>query len=136
MTIIVVGCGCTCEKGEALCAFKKFKRLVKNESDHKLKTLCTDRGGEFLYQNFSNFCEEEGIKCQLTTPYTLQQNGVVDRRYCTIMNTPRSLRKSMQVPTIFLGEAIQHAVYLLKHLPTNALDTRTCMIRQDTSLRL
>ena len=36
------------EKGEALCAFKRFRRLVENESDHKQKTLRTDRGSEFL----------------------------------------------------------------------------------------
>ena len=51
---------------EALRAFKKFKRLVENGSDNKLKTLCTDRGGEFLSQNFSKFREEEDIKRQLT----------------------------------------------------------------------
>ena len=49
------------EKGEALCAFKKFKILVETWLDHKLKTLRTDKGGEFLSQNFSKFCKEEGI---------------------------------------------------------------------------
>ena len=58
------------EKGEALYAFKKFKRLVENGSNHKLKALCTDRGEEFLSHNFSKFCKEEGIKRQLTAPYT------------------------------------------------------------------
>ena len=47
------------EKEEALCTFKKFKRLVENGSEHKLKIFCTDRCGEFdnsqkveLYQVF------------------------------------------------------------------------------------
>ena len=60
------------EKGEVLFAFKKFKRLVENGSDHKLKTLYTDRDGEFLSKNFSKFYEEEGIKHQLIAPYTPQ----------------------------------------------------------------
>ena len=60
------------EKEEVLCAFKKFKRLVENGSDHNLKTLYTDWDGEFLSQNFLKFYEEEGIKHQLTAPYTPQ----------------------------------------------------------------
>ena len=36
------------EKEEALCAFKKFKRLVENGSGYKLKNVRTNRGGEFL----------------------------------------------------------------------------------------
>ena len=79
------------ENGEALCAFKKFKRFVENESDHKLKTLRTDWGGEFLSQNFSKFCEEEVVKRQLIAPYTPQQNCVMEWRNRTIMNTARSL---------------------------------------------
>ena len=66
------------EKGEALCAFKKFKRLIENGSDPKLKILRTDRGGVFLSQNFSKFCEEEGNQRQLIAPYTPQQHGVVE----------------------------------------------------------
>ena len=83
------------EKGESI--FKKLKRFVENGYDHKLKTLGTNRDGEFLSQNFSNFCEEEGIKRQLTALYTLQQDGVVYRKNRIIMNTTRSLLKSMQV---------------------------------------
>ena len=55
-TSLAVVCGCTCSKKKKRhCVFKKFKRLVENESNHKLKTLHTDRGGEYLSQNFSNF---------------------------------------------------------------------------------
>ena len=53
------------DKEEALRAFKKFKRLTKNRYGNKLKTLCTDRSGEFLSQNISKLYEEEGIKLLL-----------------------------------------------------------------------
>ena len=109
------------EKGESI--FKKLKRFVENGYDHKLKTLRTNRDGEFLSQNFSNFCEEEGIKRQLTTLCTLQQDGVVYRKNRIIMYTTRSLLKSMQILKIFWGEAMRHAVYLLNRLPTKTLDT-------------
>ena len=59
---------------------QKVQKIVANGSDHKLKTLRTDWYDEFLSQNFSKFCEEEGIKCQLIAPYTPQQNGVIEQK--------------------------------------------------------
>ena len=69
---------------------QNIQRLVENESDHKLKFLHTNRGGEFISYNLSKFCEEKGIKNHITTPYTPQPNGVVERRNRTIMNTSRA----------------------------------------------
>ena len=109
------------EKGEAFEAFKKFKRFVENKFEHNLKTLRTDRGGEFTSKKFTEFCKVEGVERHLTAPYTPQQNGVVERRNRTVMSTARSLLKSMQVPTNLWGEAVRHAVYLLNRLPTKVL---------------
>lgn len=63
-------------KAQALGGFKKFKLLVEEQCDHPVKILCTDRGDEFLSNEFNQFCEEHGIARELTTPYTLEQNGV------------------------------------------------------------
>jgi transposase InsO family protein len=48
--------------------------------------LRTDRGGEFTSQEFNNFCNESGIRRQLTASFTPQQNGVAERKNRTIMN--------------------------------------------------
>lgn len=50
--------------------------MVENQSDRKIKTLRTDRGGEFIEKSFRDFCNEKGIHGQLTVRYTPQQNGV------------------------------------------------------------
>ena len=44
-------------KDEAFDKFKLFKALVENELDLKIKCLRSDRGGEFISDNFFNFCE-------------------------------------------------------------------------------
>ena len=66
-------------KDEALTYFKKFKTAAEVESGRRLKALRTDRGGEFNSQLFSAYCSEQGIRHNLTTAYTPQQNGVVER---------------------------------------------------------
>ena len=58
------------EKSEAFGKFKTFKATVEQETGEKIKTLRTDRGGEFLSQEFQTFCEEKGIIRHLTAPYT------------------------------------------------------------------
>ncbi|XP_042460715.1 uncharacterized protein LOC122044264 [Zingiber officinale] len=108
-------------KNDAFRAFKKFKLLTKTKTECKIKTLQTDRGGEFLSTEFTQFCENEGIERHLTTPYTPQQNGVAERRNRTVMAMARSLVKGTHMRARFWGEAVRHAVYLFNRLPTKAL---------------
>jgi hypothetical protein len=48
-------------KSECFEKFKIFKRCVKFETNIRIKTLRSDRGGEFLSINFCSFCEEHGV---------------------------------------------------------------------------
>ncbi|CAD6257719.1 unnamed protein product [Miscanthus lutarioriparius] len=65
-------------KDQALDCFKKIKLRAEMESGGKLKALRTYRGGEFTSNPFSIFYSEGGIKHYTTTPYSPQQNGVVE----------------------------------------------------------
>jgi transposase InsO family protein len=47
--------------------------------------LRTDNGGEFYINEFEEFCKKYGITRQNTTPYTTQQNGVVERMDRTLI---------------------------------------------------
>ena len=112
-------------KDEALDSFKKFKALVENGREEKVKVLRTDRGGEFCSAKFGEFCDEAGIMRHFTAPYSPQQNGVVERRNRTVVEMTRSLLKERNMPSKFWGEAVRHAVYLLNRLPTRALSGTT-----------
>ncbi|MCI29602.1 retrovirus-related pol polyprotein from transposon tnt 1-94, partial [Trifolium medium] len=73
-------------KGEVFDVFKKFKSMAEKQSDHKLKVLKTDGGGEYMCGEFAKFCENEGIIHEVIPPYTPQQNGSTERRNKPIMN--------------------------------------------------
>ena len=81
--------------------FKNFKALVEKQSCLCLKTLCIDRGGEFLSNEFNSFCEENGIRRELIVPYTPEQNGVAERKNRTIVEMARILQKSKGLPNQF-----------------------------------
>ena len=72
-------------KDQALDAFVKFKAEAENVTGEKIKTLRSDRGGEFIVGTFSEVCERVGIQRHFTTPYSPQQNGVVERKNRTVM---------------------------------------------------
>ena len=109
-------------KDEALAYLKKIKARAKTELEGKLKAVRTDRGGEFNSSQFIVFCTEFGIKHYTTTPYTPQQNGVVERRNQTVVEMVRCMMKSKGVPAQFWGEAVTTAVYVLNRAPTKSLE--------------
>ena len=112
-------------KNDAFEKFKKLKGVVEQETEEKIITFRTDRGGEFVSSEFRYFCETSGIKRHLTAPYTPQQNGVVERRNRTLMEMARSILKHMHMPNCFWGEAVRHATYLINRIATRSLDNKT-----------
>ncbi|PWA86893.1 copia protein [Artemisia annua] len=59
------------------------------------------------------------------SPYSPQQNGVVERRNRTVLSTTRSIMKTMKLPITFWAEAVKHAIYILNRVPTRALIDKT-----------
>ena len=50
------------KKDQTFPKFCAFKALVEKESGKKIKALRSDNGGEYVSQEFNNFCAVEGIK--------------------------------------------------------------------------
>jgi len=88
-------------KSEALEVFRKFKILVEKESEKSIKILRTDGGGEYTSKSFEEFCNNEGISHEVTSPYTPQHNGLAERRSRTILDMARSMLKQKNMPHIF-----------------------------------
>lgn len=60
-------------KSETFEKLRHYKAKVEKQSGRFIKSLHSDRGGEFLSNEFKFFCEENGIHRELTTPYTPEQ---------------------------------------------------------------
>jgi hypothetical protein len=61
----------------------------------------------------------------LSTPYSPQQNGVVERCSQTVVAMARALLKQRGMSAKFWGEAVLTTVYILNRSPTKALDRMT-----------
>lgn len=62
-------------KSQVYDAFLAFVALAETESGCKIKTLRSDRGGEYVSHMLNSFLESRGIKHQYTTAYTPQQQA-------------------------------------------------------------
>ena len=65
--------------------FKKFHAMVEREKGKPLKCLRTDNIGEYMSNEFKSYYSDKGIRHEKTVLGTPQQNGVVERMSCTIV---------------------------------------------------
>nr|GEV37946.1 reverse transcriptase domain-containing protein [Tanacetum cinerariifolium] len=73
-------------KHEVFETFKVFKREVENQLGKTIKAIRSDRGSEYISQEFKDYLKSYGIVQRLTPSYTPQHNGVSERRNCTLLN--------------------------------------------------
>ncbi|KAK8662705.1 hypothetical protein V6N13_024596 [Hibiscus sabdariffa] len=108
-------------KSEALEKFKEFKNEVQNQHGKSIKALRSDRGGEYLSQDFDELLKECGIVSQLTPPGTPQWNGVSERRNRTLLDMVRSMMSHTDLPTSFWGYALETAAFTLNRVPSKSV---------------
>jgi hypothetical protein len=112
-------------KGEAAHAIRRAQAAAEADCGCKLCVLRTDDGGEFTTAEFALYCADEGVQRHYSASYNPQQNDVVERRNQTVVGMARALLKQRGMPTVFWGEAVLTAVYILNCSPTKVLNGRT-----------
>ena len=108
---------------EALDCFKHFQQMAENQLTTKIKALQTNRGREYLSDQFCEWCEEKGIARQLTIPCTPQQNGVAEQRNKTLLDMVRSMMAQANLPISFWGDALLTAAYILNRVPSKSVSS-------------
>ena len=63
-------------KSKAFEKFKEFRNEVEKQLGRSIKTFRSDRGGEYLSQEFLDYLGDNKILSQRTPPYKSQHNGV------------------------------------------------------------
>jgi transposase InsO family protein len=118
------------EKSQSLDVFRSYKAEVENQLSKKIKSVRSDRGGEYYgrYDGsgeqrpgpFAKFLDECGIVPQYTMPGSPTMNGVAERRNRTLKDMVRSMISHSTLPESLWGEALKTAAYILNRVPTKA----------------
>jgi hypothetical protein len=97
-------------KDETLNAYKNFTMWAQTQHSVKIKSLRSDRGGEYTGGDFTKFLQEQGMEHRLTTHDTPQHNGVAESLNHQLLERVRAMLHYTQLPKNLWGEAIMFAV--------------------------
>jgi transposase InsO family protein len=86
-SVLPPGTGCDTNQD----TLKGFLRRAQNEFGLRIKKIRSDNGMEFKNSQIEGFLEDEGIKHEFSSPYTPQQNGVVERKNRTLLDMARTM---------------------------------------------
>jgi hypothetical protein len=104
------------EKSQTQDNLKGFLRQAQNEFGLRIKKIRSNNGTEFKNSQIEGFLEDEGIKHEFSSPYTPQQNGVVERKNRTLLDMARTMLDEYKTADRFWAEAINTACYYINRL--------------------
>jgi hypothetical protein len=87
----------------------------------------TDWGGEC--QKLNSFFQRVGISHLVSCPHAHQQNGPAERKHRHIVEVGLSLLAYASMPLKYWDEAFLTAIYLINHLPSKVIQSKTPMER-------
>jgi transposase InsO family protein len=104
------------EKSQTQETLKRFLRRAQNEFGLRIKKIISDNETEFKNSQIEGFFVEEGIKHEFSSPYTPQQNDVVEIKNRTLLDMARTMLDEYKTPNRFWTEAINTACYFINRL--------------------
>lgn len=110
-------------KSECFEKFKEYRVEMEKRLGKCIKTLRSDRDGEYLLGDFRDYLTAKGITSQLSAPGMPQQNGVAERRNRTLMDMVRSMMSYSDLPISFWGHALETAAYILNLVSSKSVPT-------------
>lgn len=112
------------QQKQSLQTLKAFVNTIEYQFNTSVKTIRSDNGLEFTNHEATIFDQSKDIIHQKTCLYTLQQNGVVERKHKYLLETTRALMFQSKLPTKYWGECILTTTYLINRLPTTYLNNK------------
>ncbi|MCO5597668.1 hypothetical protein L7F22_051749 [Adiantum nelumboides] len=112
------------EKSEVSTHFQNFKAMVEKQTGNFVQCPRSDGGGEYFFNEFSNFLKKHGIQRQFSCRYTPQQNGVVEPKNRHIAEIARAFMSEKNIPPCYCAEATS-TVYTMKMTHTAAVHDMT-----------
>nr|GFC00761.1 retrovirus-related Pol polyprotein from transposon TNT 1-94 [Tanacetum cinerariifolium] len=85
--------------------------LVQRGLQTQVRVVRTDKGSEFLNQTLHAYFVAEGIQHQKSVARTPEQNGIVKRRNCTLVEAARTMLNAAKVPLFFWDKSIATACF-------------------------
>lgn len=108
------------KKSVASHIFLQFQKAVENQLGFNFKFVQTDGGGKF--KDLTPCVIQCGINHRLTFPYPSEQNGIVKRKHCYIVEMSLTLLKQASLPMQYCSDSFVTTIFLVNRLPSKVLN--------------
>ncbi|CAI5975452.1 unnamed protein product [Closterium sp. NIES-65] len=88
------------KKSDAPQEFVQWLAVAERQTKKSVLMLHSDRGGEFLGKQFTDFVNGKGIVHDLTCPYIPQHNGMAEREMRTVVESAVWVRNCLERSTL------------------------------------
>jgi transposase InsO family protein len=113
------------EKSQTQETLKGILRRAQNEFGLRIKKIRSNNGTKFKNSKIEGFLEEEGIMHEFSSPYTPQQNGVVERKNRTLLDMARTMLDEYKTLNQFWAKAINTTCYSINQLYLHRIIKKT-----------
>jgi hypothetical protein len=96
-------------KSKAFNTFKLFKAMVEKLYNAVIRFFHKDKGGEYIGHKWDAFCGEHSIQRKHTTHTTPQQNGVTERKNCTLAEIVTAMLNKAKACARTKGLQVEHS---------------------------
>ena len=86
------------KKDQTFSKLCEFKALVEKDSGRQVNALQSDNGDEYIFNEFKDFYNKEGIQRELIAPHNPQKTGVAERKNKMIMGVARAMLHDQGLP--------------------------------------
>lgn len=113
------------KKCDICVVLQNFLSYTRTQFDKTVKIIRIYNVIEFLNGVWSNIFNQLGIIYKTTYPYTLQKNGVVERKHRHIVEVDRLIIFQGHIPIKFWGHYALASMYLINWLPSSVINSMT-----------
>ena len=105
--------------------------MVENSFRKMIKSIRSNKGGEYFKRDFQYYCESGGIQMEHLVPYTPQHNGVAKRKKTSLKEMETCLIHAKHIPPSLWAEEVNCASYCRIGCPiiqlVGSLHSKHCM---------
>lgn len=112
-------------KSQVFSQFVKFLNEAERLHGKQIKILKSDRGGEYMSNEFKKYLSDKGISFERAPPETPEQNPVSERFNRSLLERARAIMIDAGIPHHLWGEVVMTVSLLLNLSPSSTLDMNT-----------
>jgi transposase InsO family protein len=123
----MLGSSFLADKGELFGFVRGLISRLKNvRNGDVVRAIRSNNCSEFKNSHFVTFCRDLGLEHQFSSPYVACQNGVVERKNCSLCEMARTMLDEHRTLGRYLAEAVNTACHVGNWIFLRAFLNKMC----------